>query len=265
MKLATGGGDGTTSLIECASLARIQTLGPVSDFFFCKRGLPSRDISANHMARILRWRRISLTSRKHLQYVYVHVKYAPHDWLKYRWMAILVCRKKTRPVKVHEFVSFMYVGPLLDHQSASKNVRIRARLARSIGRIPAIVLKLCSPELSSILFKLYNICLTHSYPTNYRPISLLPIMSKVFESLINQQLIDYLEEHELLTDVQYGFRHSRSTGDILSLITEHVNRALDRDVEKLGLLPLTFQRHLIKFGTEGSYINWSHVASLANC
>ena len=51
-------------------------------------------ISANHMARILIWRRIS---RKHLQYVctvHVHtmyLKYAPYDWLKYRGMAILVC------------------------------------------------------------------------------------------------------------------------------------------------------------------------------
>ena len=61
-------------------------------------------ISANHMARILIWRRISLTSRKHLQYMYAHVhvctmylKYAPYDWLKYRGMAILVCRKINRP------------------------------------------------------------------------------------------------------------------------------------------------------------------------
>ena len=53
------------------------------------------------MARILIWRRISLTSRKHLQYVYAHVhvrtmylKYAPYDWLTYWGMAILVCRKK---------------------------------------------------------------------------------------------------------------------------------------------------------------------------
>ena len=59
--------------------------------------------SANHMARILIWRRISLTSRKHLQYVYAHVhvrtmylKYAPYDWLKYWGMAILVCRKQKR-------------------------------------------------------------------------------------------------------------------------------------------------------------------------
>ena len=58
-------------------------------------------ISANHMARILIWRRISLTSRKHLQYVYAHVhvctmylKYAPYDWLKYWGMAILVSRRR---------------------------------------------------------------------------------------------------------------------------------------------------------------------------
>ena len=63
-------------------------------------------ISANHMARILIWRtcRISLTSRKHLQYVYAHVhvctmclKYVPYDWLKYWGMAILVCRRKKSP------------------------------------------------------------------------------------------------------------------------------------------------------------------------
>ena len=134
------------------------------------------------------------------------------------------------------------VGKVISHLDTSK--------ASGPDRIPAIVLKMCSPELFSILSKLHNLCLTHSVfpsnwklasvipvfkgsgaksdPSNYRPISILPIMSKVFESLINQQLVDYLEEHELLTDVQYGFRHSRSTGDILSLITEHINRALNR-------------------------------------
>ena len=72
---------------------------PGGDFFSANEDC----ISANHMARILIWRRISLTSRKHLQYVYAHVhvrtmylKYAPYDWLKYRGMAILVCINKNR-------------------------------------------------------------------------------------------------------------------------------------------------------------------------
>ena len=66
----------------------------------------------------------------------------------------------------------------------------------------------------------------YSDPTNYRPISLLPIVSKIFECFINQQLLRHLEVNDLLTDCQYGFRHSRSTGDLLSLITDNFNRAL---------------------------------------
>ena len=68
----------------------------------------------------------------------------------------------------------------------------------------------------------------HSECTNYRPISLLPIISKIFECFVNQQLLGYLEDNDILTDCQYGFRHSRSTGDLLSLITDHFNGALDR-------------------------------------
>ena len=68
-----------------------------------------------------------------------------------------------------------------------------------------------------------------SESTNYRPtcISLLPITSKIFECFVNQQLLGYLEDNDLLTDCQYGFRHSRSTGDLFSLISDHFNRALD--------------------------------------
>ena len=87
-----------TSPWLCKSLPRI-TLYRYAIFFSANEDC----ISANHMARILIWLRISLTSRKHLQYVYAHVhvhtmylKYAPYDWLKYLGMAILVCRKKNR-------------------------------------------------------------------------------------------------------------------------------------------------------------------------
>ena len=65
--------------------------------------------------------------------------------------------------------------------------------------------------------------------SNYRPVSLLP-MSKVFETLINQRLLAYLEDRELLTDVQcmvFGI-HGQQVISCQSLITEHINQALDR-------------------------------------
>ena len=62
---------------------------PGSDFFFCKRGLPSPNISANHMARILstsyvhvhvHTRTVNVCAM--LMISYVVLKYAPYDWLK---------------------------------------------------------------------------------------------------------------------------------------------------------------------------------------
>ena len=73
-------------------------------------------------------------------------------------------------------------------------------------------------------FRTYGFLLIGSFSTL---LLLLPAVTNRAQ-FHHQQVIDYLKEHELLTDVPYGFRHSRSTGDILSLITEHINRALDR-------------------------------------
>ena len=46
---------------------------------------------------------------------------------------------------------------------------------------------------------------------NYRPISLLPAISKVFEKIIHSQLLEYFLSNKLLYDHQYGFRPGHST------------------------------------------------------
>ena len=46
---------------------------------------------------------------------------------------------------------------------------------------------------------------------NYRPISLLPSISKIFENVIYQQFMKYLVENKLLSSQQYGFRANHST------------------------------------------------------
>ena len=46
---------------------------------------------------------------------------------------------------------------------------------------------------------------------NYRPISVLPIISKVFENVMHTQLLEYFTENNLLSSQQYGFRPNRST------------------------------------------------------
>ena len=42
-------------------------------------------------------------------------------------------------------------------------------------------------------------------PNNYRPISILLILSKILERAVHSQLLDHLEKYNLLTNYQYGY------------------------------------------------------------
>ena len=50
---------------------------------------------------------------------------------------------------------------------------------------------------------------------NYRPISLLPVLSKILEKIVHKQLTKFLSENNLLFEGQYGLRENRSTCDAL--------------------------------------------------
>ena len=63
---------------------------------------------------------------------------------------------------------------------------------------------------------------------NYHPVSLLSVVSKVFETLVNNRIVDYLEKCGLFSDFQYGFRSSRSTADLLTVVSDRIARAFKR-------------------------------------
>ncbi|CAH2091775.1 unnamed protein product [Euphydryas editha] len=63
--------------------------------------------------------------------------------------------------------------------------------------------------------------------TQYRPISILPILYKVIESLVHDQLYSYLSQNNLLCPYQSGFRSSHSTVGALLNITEDIRGAMD--------------------------------------
>ena len=59
---------------------------------------------------------------------------------------------------------------------------------------------------------------------NYRPISVLPTISKLFENVMQTQLMEYFTSHNLLASQQYGFRSNRSTElAALELMDRNVN------------------------------------------
>lgn len=57
---------------------------------------------------------------------------------------------------------------------------------------------------------------------SYRPISLLPCISKIFECALKDRIWDFCEEHNILPDDQFGFRHRRSTTHPLVLLQNYI-------------------------------------------
>ena len=54
------------------------------------------------------------------------------------------------------------------------------------------------------------------------------MVSKVFEKLVNNRIVDRLEKCGFFSDFQYGFRSSRSTADLLTVVSDRTVRAFNR-------------------------------------
>ena len=54
------------------------------------------------------------------------------------------------------------------------------------------------------------------------------MVSKFFEKTVNNKIVDHLEKCCLFSDFQYGFRSSRSTADLLTIVSDRIARAFNR-------------------------------------
>jgi len=65
-----------------------------------------------------------------------------------------------------------------------------------------------------------------SSSSEYRPISVLPVLSKLFEKVLYHRVYSYLIEHNLIDKRQYGFRENHSTELAITTIYDELLRNL---------------------------------------
>ena len=107
-----------------------------------------------------------------------------------------------------------------------------------------------------------------STPTNYRPISLLPCLSKVFERIVHNHIYEHLTVNSLLTSKQSGYRPGHSTQLQLIYLTHNIYHALDKG-EDFTAVYLDISKYFDKiwhrgllnkcekdFGITGSLLCW---------
>lgn len=65
-------------------------------------------------------------------------------------------------------------------------------------------------------------------PSNYRPVSVLPTLSKILEKAVHSQLYSYLTENDLLSPKQFGFRRKASTAIATAKFTDEILHSMDK-------------------------------------
>ena len=139
--------------------------------------------------------------------------------------------------------------PIQPEECEIKLSKLQPRKSTGLDGIPASMLKIASPVIALPVCSIINTSIsTCSLPSiwkkalvkplhkggsrdalsNYRPISLLPVTSKVLESVIRDQVMSHLLDHNLLSPWQSGFRPGHSTTTTLLHVTSEWYSALDQ-------------------------------------
>ena len=125
----------------------------------------------------------------------------------------------------------------------SKTVSDLKEVGAGLDDVSTKLIKGLLPSILTELTHLINLCITKSVfprilklalitPTykagtrtlfsNYRPISILPSISKILESVMYDQLITFISSNNILYDFQFGFRQKHSTYMPISLLHEFI-------------------------------------------
>jgi len=70
---------------------------------------------------------------------------------------------------------------------------------------------------------------------NYRPISLLSNINKVFEKLLHTRLVNFLDNNNIIYNNQFGFRKKHGTNHAMIALTELIRSSLDKNEFTAGI------------------------------
>ena len=169
---------------------------------------------------------IAETTKKSIKYSHKHIS----DYLSNENISILFLQ----PTDREEIV--IIISPLNSNKASGPN------------SLPYRILFLLKDEISKQLADLFNLSfMTGVFPSviktakvvpvfkkdskldysNYRPISLLSNIEKILEKLMYKRLYTFLDNKNIIYDLQFGFRQQYSTSHALINITENIRKALD--------------------------------------
>jgi hypothetical protein len=156
----------------------------------------------------------------------------------------------------HSNRNSMFLSPVTPEEVSNSILSLSSNKSSGPNSIPIKILKLIHQDISFPLSNIINLSFTKGrFPStlklskvipvfkkgsplessNYRPISLLSNIEKIFEKLMHSRLLSFLDSHSIIYCRQYGFRKSHSTIQALINIVERIRQCIDKGHAAVGV------------------------------
>ena len=154
-----------------------------------------------------------------------------------------------------EVPDMMVFSPVTEHDILPIVMKLK-ETGPGYDRISAKLLKLILPSIIFPLKHLFNLCIDNAiFPSSlkiavitpvfkggsktlfssYRPISVLPTLSKILETIMYGQLLTFVNNHSILFDYQFGFRAKNSTYMPISILHDLITDNLTCNQKMAGI------------------------------
>jgi hypothetical protein len=150
----------------------------------------------------------------------------------------------------------IFMSPILRKEVQTAIQNIKNKKSAGVDEIPSSLLKRCSNYICHPLAEIFNLSICEGkFPnkmktsiviplhkkgskqdiSNYRPISLLLSLSKIFEKLMAERIVNFANKYNIFSECQHGFRKGKTTDNAtMSLITQ-ITTSLDSKNKVLGM------------------------------
>ena len=149
----------------------------------------------------------------------------------------------------------LYLTPITPTEIMNCLMKLK-RSAPGIDELNPTIIKQIAGFIANPLSHTFNMCLEQAIvpdelkiarvnpipksgdllqPQNYRPISILPAISKIFERLAYTGIHSFLQQNNILNENQFGFRKGYSTEMALASFVEKITSALDKGQQTIGV------------------------------
>lgn len=153
-------------------------------------------------------------------------------------------------------IDTIFLEPIHEEEVSKEIKGLNNRKSPGHDNISPKILKACEPFIKSTLTSPYNFSIeTATYPSNlkiakvfalykkksmylpenYRPISLLSCIDKIFENLLHKRFMKFINKHKIIILNQFGFLKKHSTISALIDLVDHIRNLIDKGEFALGI------------------------------